>query len=111
MRGAAPVPSAINAAALTPSAAASRAIVVTVGDFVPRSMSEIIEDETPLRVANIRKLKPPASRRCLTARPVRRLTSSSKVDNMSFIAHNWRIQASSKARRQRQSEANPRCDC
>ena len=62
-------------------------MVITVGDFVPRSMSEIIEGETPLRVASIRRLKPAASRRCLTARPVRRLMSFSIVDMISFIEH------------------------
>ena len=77
MRGAGPVPPSISAAALTPSAWASRTTVVTVGDFVPRSMSEIIEDEMPLRAASIRRLKPAASRCCFTARPVRRLISSS----------------------------------
>ncbi len=96
MRDAGPVPSPTKAAALIPSAWAIRTNVVTVGDFVPRSMSEIIEDEMPLRAASIRKLKPAASRRCLTARPVRRLTSSSKVDNMSSIAHGWAIQARSR---------------
>jgi hypothetical protein len=40
---------------------------VTVGDFVPRSMSEIIEDEMPLRAASILKLKPADSRCFLTA--------------------------------------------
>jgi hypothetical protein len=42
------VPSRTNVAALTPSASASRNMVVTAGDFVPRSISEIIEDEMPL---------------------------------------------------------------
>ena len=36
----------------------------------------------PLRAANSRKLKPAASRFCLTARPTRRLTSSSNVDKV-----------------------------
>jgi hypothetical protein len=52
------VPTSIRAAALIPSAWAIRINVVTVGDFVPRSISEIIEAEMPLRVANSRKLKP-----------------------------------------------------
>jgi hypothetical protein len=50
MRGPGPVPPSTRAAALTPSASASRTTVMTVGDFAPRSMSEIIEDEMPLRV-------------------------------------------------------------
>ena len=83
-------------------------MVVTVGDFVPRSMSEIIDDEMPLRAASIRKLKAAASRRCLTARPVRRLTSPSKVDNMSSIVHERAIQARSMDKAQ--SEAKLRCD-
>jgi hypothetical protein len=44
----------MRAAALTPNAWASRTTVVTVGDFVPRSMAEIIDDEIPLRAANAR---------------------------------------------------------
>jgi hypothetical protein len=36
-------------------------------------MSEIIEDEMPLRAASVRTLKPAASRCCLIARPVRQL--------------------------------------
>jgi hypothetical protein len=60
MRSAGPVPTSIRAAALIPSAWAIRTNVVTVGDFVPRSMSEIIEDEMPLRAASIRKLRPAA---------------------------------------------------
>ena len=81
------MPPSTRAAALTSSAWVSRTTVVTVGDFVPRSMSEIIEDEMPLRAASVRKLKPAASRCCLIERPVRSLTSSS------FIVHHQPIQA------------------
>ena len=66
------MPASISAATLTPSAWARRTTVVTVGDFAPRSMSEIIEGEMPLRAAKARRLKPAAARCCLTARPVRR---------------------------------------
>ena len=58
----------------------------------------------PLRAASIRKLKPAASRRCLTARPVRRLTSSSKVDNMSSIVHERAVQARSMDKADAQSD-------
>ena len=60
--------------------------MVTVGDFVPRSMSEIIEDEMPLRAASTRKLKPAASRRCLTARPVRRAKALTRRADKAFSA-------------------------
>ena len=82
-------------------------MVVTVGDFAPRSISEIIEDEMPLRAASIRKLKPAASRRCLTARPMRRLTSSSKVDNMCSIVHERAVQARSMDKADAQSDLRP----
>ena len=80
IRDVGPVPPSISAEALTPSAWASRTTVVTVGDFAPRLMSEIIEGEMPLRVASLRRLNPAASRCCFTARPVRTLISFSIVD-------------------------------
>src|ERR1043166_2946474 len=50
-----------------PSAAASVERVEIVGDFSPRSMSEIIEDETPLREARARNVRASCSRRTFTA--------------------------------------------
>src|ERR1700679_2772060 len=96
MRGAESAPPSTRVAAPTPSAWASRTTVTTVGDFTPRSMSEIIDDEMPLRAASTLKLKPAASRCCLTARPVRRLISSSKVDNSYSIAYAKLSQARSR---------------
>jgi len=54
-----------------PSAAASIERVEIVGDFSPRSMSEIIEDEIPLREAKARSVSFNSSRRSFTARPTR----------------------------------------
>ena len=47
----------------TPSAWTSADSVERVGDLAPRSMSEIIEEETPLLVASSRNVSPSCSRR------------------------------------------------
>lgn len=107
MRVAAPGPPSTRRAAPTPSASASRTTVMTVGDFAPRSMSEIIEEEMPLRAASSRRLKPRASRCCLTARPVRRLISSSKVDSMSSIVHIPAAHASTRKQRKQPPWTGP----
>jgi hypothetical protein len=52
-----------------PRAVASVESVEIVGDFSPRSMSEIIEDEIPLREAKARSVSFNSSRRAFTAPP------------------------------------------
>ena len=51
----------------TPSARASAESVEIVGDFVPRSTSEIIEEETPLLDPSARSVSPNCSRLFLIA--------------------------------------------
>ena len=50
-------------------AVASVERVEIVGDFSPRSISEIIEDEIPLREARPRNVRASSSRRTFNARP------------------------------------------
>jgi hypothetical protein len=52
-------------------AVASVERVEIVGDFSPRSMSEIIEDDIPLFAAKRRSVSFSSSRRSFTARPTR----------------------------------------
>ena len=64
----------------TPSAWTSADSVKRVGDLAPRSMSEIIEEETPLLVASSRNVSPSCSRRLLMAWATRAVTLS--ADNL-----------------------------
>jgi hypothetical protein len=54
-----------------PRAVASVESVAIVGDFSPRSISEIIDDEIPLREAKARSVSFSSSRRAFIARPTR----------------------------------------
>jgi hypothetical protein len=71
----------------TPSAWTSADSVERVGDLAPRSMSEIIEEETPLLVASSRNVSPNCSRRLLMAWATRAVTLSAIVDNLASIVY------------------------
>src|SRR5690348_2525820 len=61
--------------------------VEVVGDFAPRSISEIVEGETPLFVASARSVSPMVSRRAFKARPTFAAVLSAIVDILSSIAY------------------------
>src|SRR5437773_1349115 len=71
----------------TPRAWASAESVEIVGDFAPRSISEIIDDEIPLLAASIRSVIPIRSRRFLTADATCASVLSAIVDILASIVY------------------------
>src|SRR3984957_5640098 len=77
----------------TAKASASADRVEIVGDFVPRSMSEIIDEETPLRAASARNVSPSCSRRPLMASATRAAGKVFLGEKLAIFSRYWTLLA------------------